>query len=83
MNIESVSGASTRRSTRCTSASQWGTLDTSAAWRSWRPCRPFWPNRQGKFPFDVGCDLAVYQLQPRLDIGLSPREVRRWERQWE
>jgi Domain of unknown function (DUF4262) len=43
----------------------------------------FWPDAAGKFPFEVGCDLAVYQLQPRLDIGLSPREVRRWRRQWE
>jgi hypothetical protein len=43
----------------------------------------FWPDDAGKFPFDVGCDLAVYQLQPRLDIGLSPREVRRFERQFE
>ena len=43
----------------------------------------FWPDRDGKFPFDVGSDLAVYQLQPRLDIGLSPREVRRFQRQFE
>jgi hypothetical protein len=43
----------------------------------------FWPDAAGKFPFEVGCDLGVYQLQPRLDIGLSPREVRRWQRQWE
>lgn len=43
----------------------------------------FWPDTGGKFPFEVGCDLGVYELQPRLDIGLSPREVRRWRRQWE
>jgi hypothetical protein len=43
----------------------------------------FWPDGAGKFPFDVGCDLAVYALQPRLDIGLSPREVRPFQRQWE
>jgi hypothetical protein len=43
----------------------------------------FWPDGAGKFPFEVGCDLTVYQLQPRLDIGLSPREVRRFLRQWE
>jgi hypothetical protein len=43
----------------------------------------FWPDAGGKFPFEVGCDLGVYQLQPRLDIGLSPREVRQWQRQWE
>jgi hypothetical protein len=43
----------------------------------------FWPDSTGKFPFDVDCDLDVYQLQPRLDIGLTPREVRQWRRQWE
>jgi hypothetical protein len=43
----------------------------------------FWPDGNSRFPFEVGCDLAVYQLQPRLDVGLTPREVRRWRRQWE
>ena len=43
----------------------------------------FWPDSSGKFPFEVGCDLAVYNLQPRLDTGLTPREVRRFQRQWE
>ena len=43
----------------------------------------FWPDRSAKFPFDVGCDLAVYRLQPRLDIPLTPREVRRFARQFE
>ncbi|MDB5310878.1 MAG: hypothetical protein JWO38_5080, partial [Gemmataceae bacterium] len=43
----------------------------------------FWPDDNGKFPFEVDCELAVYQLQPRLDIGLTPREVRKWQRQWE
>jgi len=43
----------------------------------------FWPDRSGKFPFEVGCDWVVYELQPRLDIGLSPREVRQFERLWE
>jgi len=43
----------------------------------------FWPDRAGKFPFEPGCDQAVYQLQPRLDISLSPREVRQLERRWE
>ena len=43
----------------------------------------FWPDGDGKFPFEVGCDLGVYELQPRLDLGLSPREVREFERQWE
>ncbi len=43
----------------------------------------FWPDRNGKFPFDPGCELAVYQRQPRLDISLTPTEMRQWERQWE
>ncbi len=43
----------------------------------------FWPDDTGKFPFEVGCHLDVYQLQPRLDIGLTPREARKWRRHWE
>ena len=43
----------------------------------------FWPDSAGKFPFEVGCDESVYELQPRLDVALSPREVREWRRQWE
>jgi hypothetical protein len=41
----------------------------------------FWSDAVGKFPFDVGCNLGVYQLQPRLDIGLTPHEVSEWQRQ--
>ncbi len=36
----------------------------------------------GKLPFEVGCDLAVYNCQPRLDLGLTPREVKKFERRW-
>lgn len=43
----------------------------------------FWPDAAGKFPFEVGCDLDVYRLQPRLDIGLSPREIEQWQRRWQ
>jgi hypothetical protein len=43
----------------------------------------FWPDRAGKFPFDVGCDLPVYEAQPRLDLALTPREVKAFERQFE
>jgi hypothetical protein len=43
----------------------------------------FWPDAAGKFPFEAGCDLPVYDLQPRLDIGLTPRELRAWQRRWE
>jgi hypothetical protein len=42
----------------------------------------FWPDGSGKFPFEVGCALDVYQLQPRLDLGLTPQELRKWRRQW-
>jgi hypothetical protein len=43
----------------------------------------FWPDNAGKFPFEVGCDIEVYRLQPRLDLPLTPSEIRRFERQWE
>jgi hypothetical protein len=43
----------------------------------------FWPDSAGKFPFEVGCDLDVFRLQPRLDIPLTPSEIRRFERLWE
>jgi hypothetical protein len=43
----------------------------------------FWPDKNGKFPFDVGCDLDVYQRQPRLDLPLPPSEVREFRRRWE
>lgn len=43
----------------------------------------FWPDKNGKFPFDVGCDLDVYQRQPRLDLALTPSEIREFRRQWE
>ncbi len=58
----------------CRHIGRWGELQAVQA---------FWPDSNGKFPFEVGCDLAVYQLQPRLDIGLTPQELRRWRRQWE
>jgi len=43
----------------------------------------FWPDTAGKFPFEIGCDLGVFRLQPRLHISLSPSEVRRFQRLWE
>ncbi len=42
----------------------------------------FWPDSKGKFPFDAGCDHVVYELQPRLDYELSPREVRGFQGQF-
>jgi hypothetical protein len=43
----------------------------------------FWSDRAGKFPFDAGCDLKVYEAQPRIDLGLTPRELKRFRRQFE
>ncbi len=43
----------------------------------------FWPDSGGESPFEVGCDLGVYQCQPRLDIALTPSEIREFERLWE
>jgi hypothetical protein len=35
----------------------------------------FWPDSAGKFPFEVGCNLEVYRLQPRIDLALTPSEI--------
>jgi hypothetical protein len=43
----------------------------------------FWPDRERTFPFEVGCEPAVYHLQPRLDIALTPSEIKEFERLWE
>jgi hypothetical protein len=43
----------------------------------------FWPDARGKFPFEAGCDLDVHSLQPRLDLGLTPREIGEFERRFE
>ncbi len=43
----------------------------------------FWPDQNGKFPFDVGCAFRTFTLQPRIDVGLTPSEIREFERQWE
>jgi len=42
----------------------------------------FWPDKQGRFPLDVGCDLDVYQSQPRLDLEVPPSERRAFRRQF-
>jgi Domain of unknown function (DUF4262) len=43
----------------------------------------FWPDAAGEFPFEVGCHIDVFRLQPRLDLELSPSEVRQFKRLWE
>jgi Domain of unknown function (DUF4262) len=42
----------------------------------------FWPDKQGRFPFDVGCNLDVYRLQPRLDLEVPASELRAFRRQY-
>jgi hypothetical protein len=37
----------------------------------------FWPDMQGKFPFQPGCEEAVWQQQPRLDQPLGPIELQK------
>jgi hypothetical protein len=58
----------------CRHIGRWGELEAVQA---------FWPDRAGRFPFEIGCDPEVFRLQPRLDIALTPPEVRRFERLWE
>jgi hypothetical protein len=48
-----------------------------------RAIQAFWPDRHDRLPFEAGCDLEVFRLQPRLDIPLTPSESRRWKRLWE
>jgi hypothetical protein len=42
----------------------------------------FWPDRSGKFPFEIGCKQSVFELQPRLDLELTPREIRQFRQKW-
>ena len=40
-----------------------------------RTMQLFWPDVNGRFPFEANCDLDVYNRQPRLDIPLTPSEL--------
>jgi hypothetical protein len=42
----------------------------------------FWPDKDGRFPFEPNCDLDVYNRQPRLDIPLTPSELDEMETDW-
>lgn len=42
----------------------------------------FWPDKAGKFPYEVGCDLDVFRCQPRLDLALTRSEMKEFERRW-
>ena len=58
----------------CRHIGRWGELEAMQV---------FWPDSSGRFPFDAGCAEEVFQLQPRLDIALTPAEQGQWRRQWE
>ncbi len=36
----------------------------------------FWPDKSGLFPFDVACDSDVSCAQPRLDLPLTPSQMK-------
>ena len=36
----------------------------------------FWPDKAGKFPFELACDPGVAQLQPRMALAVAPSELR-------
>jgi hypothetical protein len=59
---------------QCRAIGRWGELQT---------VQIFWPVKNGKFPFDPGCDLETFRRQPRLDIPLTPPEIAEFERKWE
>jgi hypothetical protein len=42
----------------------------------------FWPDRDGRFPFEPNCDLDAYNRQPRLDIPLTPSELEEMKTDW-
>lgn len=42
----------------------------------------FWPDRDGKFPFEPNCDEGVYAAQPRLDLPATESELREWRDRW-
>jgi hypothetical protein len=41
----------------------------------------YWPDKIGKFPYEVGCDLDVFRCQPRLDLELAPSEIAEFEKE--
>ncbi|MCA8989994.1 MAG: DUF4262 domain-containing protein [Planctomycetaceae bacterium] len=43
----------------------------------------FFPDAEGRYPFQPGCSLSVYLAQPRLDIPLTEEELNEWKIQWE
>jgi hypothetical protein len=40
----------------------------------------FWPDKQGRFPFETGCDPEISAFQPRLDLAVPESELRAFRR---
>ncbi len=57
----------------CRFIGRWGELDAYQV---------FWPDRQGKFPFEAGCDEAVFHWQPRTDIPMTQDEIDEFDREY-
>ncbi len=57
----------------CRRIGRWGELEAMQV---------FWPDSNGLFPFEAGCELDVFQQQPRIDLELTPREIRKFERRY-
>jgi hypothetical protein len=47
-----------------------------------RAVQLFWPDSKGRFPFEVGCDPMVALAQPRLELVVTPGEMRRFMREY-
>jgi len=47
-----------------------------------RGVQVFWPDKQGRFPFEIGCDPDVSALQPRLDFAVPESELRAFRRRF-
>lgn len=43
----------------------------------------FWPDKRGRFPFELECDPDVARVQPRLEIPLTKSEVRAFRQKYD
>jgi Domain of unknown function (DUF4262) len=47
-----------------------------------RALQVFWPDNDGRFPFDLTCDAEVRALQPRLELPASRSELGAFRREF-
>jgi hypothetical protein len=36
----------------------------------------FWPDKAGRFPFEIECDPRASQMQPRMELAVPPSELK-------